>query len=131
MADKEQTCGKGLAENSALPAKLGELEAALAAVLEAHMKALDVSDENSLAEHEAYERIARGHREAAAQLEATAREMAGQRGLPMGQHDMEALAGGKQMAAFERYVRVKRELLALLDNALAEDEEMLGGDAKS
>jgi hypothetical protein len=127
MADEEQTCGKGLADNSALPAKLGELEAALAAVLEAHMKALDLSDENSRAEHEAYERIARGHREAAGQLEATAREMAAQRDLPMGRHNMKALAGGEQMAAFERYVRVKRELVGLLEETLAEDEAMLEG----
>jgi hypothetical protein len=125
MAEEEQTCGKGLAENSALPTKLGELEAALTAVLEAHMKALDVSDENSRAERDAYERIARGHREAAARLEATAREMAGQRDLPMGRHNMEALASGEQMAAFEGYVRVKRGLLALLQETMAEDEKML------
>jgi hypothetical protein len=79
VAEEEQTCGKGLAENSALPAKLGELEAVLAGVLEAHMEALDPSDENSRAEHEVYQRIATGHREAAAQLEGVAREMADQR----------------------------------------------------
>jgi hypothetical protein len=125
MAENGQTCGKGLAENSALPAKLGELENALAEVLEAHKKALDLTDENSRVEREVYERIAAQHREAAAQLQAIAREMAGQHDLPMGRHDMEALAGGEQAVAFERYVRVKRNLVALLQQTLVEDDEML------
>jgi hypothetical protein len=125
MAEEERTCGKGLTENAALSAKLSELTAALAAVLAAHMKALDLSDENSRAEHEVYERIARRHREAAAQLETTAREMAAQRDLAMGRHDMEALTSGDQAAAFERYVGVKRQLVELLQKTLAEDEEIL------
>jgi hypothetical protein len=129
VAEEEQTCGKGLAQNSALPAKLGELEAALAEVLDAHMRELDVTDENSRTEHEVYERIARQHHEAAARLEAAAREMAGQRDLPMGRHDMEALTGVEQPAAFQHYVQVKRELLALLQEALAHEEELLEGDA--
>jgi hypothetical protein len=125
MAEEEQTCGKGIAENSALPAKLGELTAVLAGVLEAHMKALDLSDENSRTEHDAYERLARELRETAARLEATAREMAGYRDLPVGRHDMEAMTSGDQAAMFEHYVGVKRELLALLRETLAQDEEML------
>jgi hypothetical protein len=43
---EQQTCGKGLAENSALPAKLGELTDAFAEILEAHREALDPTDEN-------------------------------------------------------------------------------------
>jgi hypothetical protein len=125
MVEEEQTCGKGLAQNSALPAKLGELEGALAGVLETHVESLDLSDENSRAEQEVYGRIARQHREAAAQLEAVSREMAGQRDLPMGAHDMAALASGEQPAAFERYVRVQRELIGLLQESVAQDEEML------
>ena len=35
----QPTCGKGLAENSILPAKLSELIAAMVENLEAHMKA--------------------------------------------------------------------------------------------
>jgi hypothetical protein len=41
------TCGKGLAENSALPALMGKLLAAMVENLEAHMKALDLTDQNS------------------------------------------------------------------------------------
>jgi len=38
----QQTCGPGLAEHSVLPAKVGELIASLAEILELHMKALDL-----------------------------------------------------------------------------------------
>lgn len=56
MSTPEQpTCGKGLAENSVLPAKLGELISAIAENLEAHMQALDRTDQNSRREYDAYE----------------------------------------------------------------------------
>jgi hypothetical protein len=125
MAQEKQTCGKGLAENSGLPEKVSELNAALAGVLETHIKALDLADENSRRENDAYERLARQHRETAALLEAIAREMAAYRDLPMGRHDMQVMAGPEPLAAFERYVRVKRELLALLEETLSQDEAML------
>jgi hypothetical protein len=89
------------------------------------MKALDLTDENSRTEHDAYERLGRQHRETAAQLAATAREMAGYRGLPMGSHDMGMMAGPEPLAAFENYVSVKRELFTLLQETLARDEAML------
>jgi hypothetical protein len=46
------TCGEGLAQNSLLPTKLGELAASMADVLEAHVPALDLEDENARKEHE-------------------------------------------------------------------------------
>jgi hypothetical protein len=125
MSEEEQTCGKGLAQNAAVPAKLSELTGALAGVLEAHIKALDLIDENSRIENEAYNRLARQQREIAAQLDATAREMAGYRDLPMGRHYIQPLASPEPLAAFERYVGVKRGLLALLHITLSQDEEML------
>ena len=51
--DEQQTCGKGLAEHSVLPAKLGELTAAIAAILEHHQTALDLTDENARKEYKA------------------------------------------------------------------------------
>lgn len=61
--DAEPTCGKGLAENSVLPAKLGELMASVGGILETHMKALDLSDENSRKEQDAYRQLVEEHRE--------------------------------------------------------------------
>jgi hypothetical protein len=71
MAQEEQTCGKGLAANAALPQRLSELIVALAGVLETHMKALDLTDENSRTEHDAYRRLAQQHRETACRWAAT------------------------------------------------------------
>jgi hypothetical protein len=49
--EDQPTCGKGLAESSILPAKLGNLIAAMAGNLVVHMKALDLTDSNSQAEY--------------------------------------------------------------------------------
>jgi hypothetical protein len=43
---EQQTCGKGLADRSVLPAKISELMAAMVENLEAHQETLDVTDEN-------------------------------------------------------------------------------------
>ena len=119
MPKEEQTCGKGIADDSPLPAKLGELAATLGAVLEIHMSALVMTDENSRREYDAYERLARALNDASARLKSRAREMSGYQDLPMGRHDMDVMAGPAPVAAFERYVAAKRELLALSRDTLA------------
>ena len=121
----EQTCGKGLAEHSALPAKLAELIAALAENLEVHQKTLDLRDENARREYDAYVALAKEHRAISAQLEATARRMAGCRDLPMGRHDERALSDPRGLEVFETFVRRERELRSLLDRSLERDEQML------
>ena len=115
--EEQPTCGKGLAENSVLPAKLGELTAALAEVLQVHTKALDVSDENSHKELDAYLDLAKQSRETAARLHAT--------DLPMGRHDFELMASPEPLAAFEKFVRIEEELLAMLEGRLEKDRQML------
>jgi hypothetical protein len=50
--DERPTCGKGLAQNSVLPAKLGEWAAAMAENLDIHMRALDAEDPNSKPEYD-------------------------------------------------------------------------------
>ncbi|HEX6091538.1 MAG TPA: hypothetical protein VFZ13_15385 [Gemmatimonadales bacterium] len=121
----EPTCGRGLAASAALPGKIAELSAALAEVLERHMKALDLSDEHSRREHALYDRLAREHRDAAAALADTAARMAAARDLPMGRHDMAAMADAAMGAAFERFVRREEELLQLLQSRLDDDRVML------
>lgn len=127
--DDQPTCGKGLAEHSALPAKLAELEDALAENLEAHQMTLDLSDGNSRKELDAYVTLAREHRAIAAQLRQTAEHMAGYRDLPMGRHDERAFADPKHFDAFERFVRAEEELLAQLQAAVERDRRMLAGFA--
>jgi hypothetical protein len=123
--DDQPTCGKGLAEHSALPAKLAELEDALADNLELHQKTLDLRDDNARKEHEAYVRLAKAHRNIAAQLRATALEMAGYRDLPRGAHDERALADPRLVDAFANFVKREEELLAHLEHAVERDGQML------
>jgi hypothetical protein len=121
----QQTCGKGLAEHSVLPAKLGELTVALAENLEIHMNALDLGDESSRKEHDAYVELTKEHRRIAAQLQATANRMAGYRDLPMGRHDQKAMSAPKVREAFEKFVKLEQELLALLQKRVEQDARML------
>jgi hypothetical protein len=123
--ETQATCGNGLAHHSALPAKLGEWTAAVAENLELHTNALDLSDENSRREREAYLDLAKQHREIASRLQATARQMAGYRDLPMGRHDPNAMASPKLREAFERFVGLEQELLTLLQKRVEQDRQML------
>jgi hypothetical protein len=54
---------------------------------------------------------------------ATAQEMVGYRDLPMGQHDMQAMA--HQVEPFKTFVQLKRNLLTLLQEMDKEDQAML------
>ena len=123
--EQRRTCGQGLAEHSSLPAKLGELTAAVAENLELHMKALDLKDENAKREHDAYQKLALEHRQTASELHATAEEMVGYRDLPMGRHDETAMSDPLLLQAFERFVSLEQELLWLLQERIARDQKML------
>ncbi|HKF91704.1 MAG TPA: hypothetical protein VKC52_09550 [Acidimicrobiia bacterium] len=123
--EQQQTCGKGLAENAVLPARLGAVTNALADVLEAHVKALDLDDEHARSEHEAYTKLVDEHRDAAARLRAVAERMAGYRDLPMGVHDDRAMTGPEPVAAFEAFIAMKEELRALLQEQDRRDQQLL------
>jgi hypothetical protein len=123
--DDQQTCGKGLAQHSALTASLGELVASMARVLEVHMKALDLADESSKREYDAYRELASAHRRIAIELADTAHRMAGYREMPMGKHDMAAMMSPAPRHAFAGFVKHEESLLALLQSRLAADRAML------
>lgn len=123
--DEQQTCGKGLAEHSALPASLGELVASTARVLEVHMKALDLSDDNAKKEYEAYREVAVMHRRIANELASLAEKMAGYRTLPMARHDMAAMTSPAPRHAFAGFVANEARLLALLQSRVEQDRAML------
>jgi hypothetical protein len=123
--EEEPTCGKGLAAQSVLPAKMGELIASLAENLEVHMKALDLTDENAKKERAAYVSLAKKHRDIAAQLAAVANEMAGYRDLPMGKHDEQAMLEPKVFEVFETFTKLEQELLALLQEHVEQNQTML------
>jgi hypothetical protein len=120
-----QTCGQGLAQHSAIPRLLGELVDALAENLERHMPALDLGDDAARVEHAAYERLAGRHRQIAAELRSVAEDMAGQRDLPMGPHDMDVIGSPEVAEAFAGFVAAERALAAHLQRSLEGDEAML------
>ena len=122
---EQPTCGKGLAENSILPARLGQVLGAMAENLSVHMKALDLTDQNSRAEYDAYEGLVKEFQQIAARLDATAKQMAGYRDLPMGRHDQTAMTHPRVHAIFEAFVKQKRELLALLEKTTERDDQLL------
>jgi hypothetical protein len=124
--DDQPTCGKGLAANAVLPAKLGELTAATAEVLERHTKALDVNDPAAREEFDAYAALVRAHRAVASELAKLAQQMAGYRDLPMGRHDEAMMADpAGQAEAFQRFVAIEREILAFLRTKVEQDERLL------
>ncbi|HEY3173640.1 MAG TPA: hypothetical protein VGK86_13815 [Thermoanaerobaculia bacterium] len=123
--EDQLTCGKGLAEQSALQANLGELTDSMAEILEIHMGALDLQDNDSRREHEAYRELVSDHRRIAAALRETARRMAGYRDLPMGRHDTSVMSSPRAVEAFEKFVKLEQELMSMLQKRLEADRKML------
>jgi len=122
---EEQTCGRGLAEHSVLPAQLAEVTDAMADNLMAHMQALELDDEAARQEHAVYLRLAEEQRQAAARLRAVAGEMAAARDLPMGRHDAQTMSSPEVADAFRRFVEARQELLAVLRRMAEQDQRML------
>ena len=114
---EDWTCGKGLAANAVLPERIGAVLAAMAEVLLVHMEALDPEDDESRPEYDAYRRVSQQLGQVASQLDALAREMAAYRDLPMGRHDMEAMTQPRVGERFEEFVKRKRDLLTMLQEA--------------
>jgi hypothetical protein len=123
--DEQQTCGRGLAEHAALPARLAEVTEAMASNLQVHMAALELDDEPARQEHAVYLRLAEEQRQAAARLRAVASEMAGARDLPMGRHDTPTMTSPEVGDAFQRFVTAKQDLLDLLQGMVEQDRRML------
>jgi hypothetical protein len=123
--DEPQTCGRGLAEHSALPAQLAQVIETMADNLHVHMQALELDDEPAREEHAVYLRLVEEQRQAAGRLRAVAAEMAGARDLPMGRHDEQAMGSPEVGDAFRRFVAARRELLALLERMAEQDQQML------
>jgi hypothetical protein len=123
--EEPTTCGQGLASRSTLAGKLGELLAALAAILEAHMRALDPADADARNELDAYATLVTGHRDVADRLSGIANQMVDYRDLPMAAHDEAMMSDTVAHKAFQNFVRLEQELATLLQEQLHEDQEML------
>jgi hypothetical protein len=122
---EEPTCGEGLAANAALPAKLAEVIASVASVLELHTKALDLGDENAREEYDAYVKLVERHRRTAAELRALGEQMVSYRDLPMARHNVEAMSTPEAADAFEQLVNVEHELWSLLHERAEQHRPLL------
>jgi hypothetical protein len=123
--EKPSTCGQGLASRSILPGKLSELLAALARILEAHMRALDPTDSDARKELDAYAALVTAHRDVADRLSGIAVQMADYRNLPMAAHDEAMMSDAVAHKAFENFVRLEHELATMLQELWQEDQQML------
>jgi hypothetical protein len=101
------------------------LTASVADILEAHMPALDLTDERSRREYEVYRRLAEDHRQAGLRLGAIGKQMAGFRDLPIGRHHEKAMAAPAVVESFQKFVGLEQELLALLQRRVEQDGQML------
>jgi hypothetical protein len=96
-----------------------------------HTEALNLSDKNAKDEHAVYLRLVQQHRAIAGQLDAVGEEMADYHDLPMGKHDPEAMSSPRVVAAFERYLKVEQELVALLQERVEQDQTILADMRRS
>jgi hypothetical protein len=129
--DEPRTCGKGLAERAALPARLSALTAAMADVLQTHQQALDLTDVNATAERAAYQLLADDYRNLTSELRQTSARMVGYRDLPMARHRADALLGPEFRAAVANLVLRERDVAALLETWIEEDQAMLVSSKES
>jgi len=122
---QQPTCGQGLAAHSALPGRMADLLAAMAENLEVHLSTLDPADRTTQPERDAYTKLSRETRKIAGELRALATKMAGYRDLPMGRHDPAALSSRPVVEAFAKFLKVERELDALLQKSVEQGQQML------
>jgi hypothetical protein len=129
--DEPRTCGEGLAQRSALPARVSALTAAMAEVLDTHQRTLDLTDDNARAEHIAYQQLANDYRRLTSQLRAIADRMLGHRNLPMARHHAQAMLAPETRGALGNLVERERDLAALLKTWVEEDQAMLAVSKES
>jgi hypothetical protein len=124
LVDDAPTCGIGVAQHSAIPAKIAVMFEGLAETLELHRKLLVQGDASSRKEDEVYRELAADWRQISERVQSAAARMAAQRDLPMGAHE-EGAWSADHLRAFEKFVSAQGKLLALLRLAAVRDEKML------
>lgn len=127
-ADEEWTCGKGLAANARIPARIAEFLKSLAENLEAHLPTIDTGDPAGEAERAAYVRLSGEYHAVAAQLARTAQRMREYRDLLPARHHEQALSDPRLLEVFRRFVEIETDLADLLAASAEEDRQLLAGE---
>lgn len=123
--DDTPTCGKGIAANAVLPERIAALLAAMAAIYENHIRALDAAEANGKLEIDAYARLMRDFRAAAKEISGLADAMRSYRDLPMAEHDMAVLMDAKSIEAMEALVSAQEHLATLVTQRASEFRSMI------
>ena len=123
--NEPRTCGEGLAQRSALPARMSALTAAMVEVLDAHQQTLDLTDDNARAEQIAYQQLANDYRRLTSELRAIADRMLGYRDLPIARHHAQAMLAPDIRGALVNLVEREGDLAELLKTWVEEDQAML------
>jgi hypothetical protein len=126
MQEEPATCGQGLAANAVVPEKIAALMDATANVLQNHMRSLDPADAVARLERDAYEHIIEEQRGVASKLNSLARAMRSYRDLPMAPHNEDVLADGASIDVFSAFIDAEENMLALLQENVRSDRDMLG-----
>ncbi len=129
LEDDAPTCGIGLAQHAAIPARIAVMFEGLAETLELHRAMLVLNDPNSRKEDAVYQELAASWKNIAQLVKSAAAQMAAQHDLHMGAHN-EAAWGEAHLKAFEKFVQAQTQALALLRVAAERDEKMLAGMTK-
>lgn len=118
------TCGQMMASRAPIPAKLSEAAGTVADMLEAHA-ALMAKDKESVNEAKMLKALAKSHRAASAALLKTSEEMKKAASTPAAPHDMaKMMSDPKLTEANKKMMELQKEIIALLQKAMAEDEAM-------
>jgi hypothetical protein len=123
--DDQHTCGKGVAANAVLPERIAALLHAMADIFENHIRALNPNEGNAKREIDAYRRLMRDYRAAAAPVSALADAMRGYRDLPLAEHAIAVLMDSQSVDAMDTLVHAQEALLTLLRERAAEFRGML------
>lgn len=123
--EEQWTCGKGLAEHAAIPAKMADFLESLAENLQAHIPAIDTSDRNGSKERDAYVHLHSEYTAIATHLAATAERMRGCRDLPAAGHHEAVLSGPIIREIFAKFVSIESELADLLRTSADRDQNLL------
>ncbi|HYP90939.1 MAG TPA: hypothetical protein VEQ59_22390 [Polyangiaceae bacterium] len=110
----EETCGKELSRDAAVPELLGELWEHVATNLVAHAEWVGTATAEAAAEHDSLQHIAREYRSIAAAAERAAETMRSMHDLPAAAHDPKLLDRGGQARFIRRKIELQLELAALL-----------------
>lgn len=104
---------------------MGRVIASIAEVLDMHTRPLVADDAATAKERAAYAELIAQHRRIAGELASLAQRMESYRDLPMAEHDAAMMSAPSAIGAFEKSVKLERELLELVGKRVEQHQQLL------